>query len=125
MRSYAHVPVTFAVVALPPAVNLAGGFSWIWIPSMPLPVLAAVTEAGLLDAWVLLELLAASGVLGGLGVAVAAARRPALAATLLAAVSAISFAAALAGPDRLPLWYGTAYAAAAAIVIATGRRGPS
>ncbi|MEU8145052.1 hypothetical protein [Nonomuraea sp. NPDC048901] len=104
------------LVALPTAVNLADdGLTWIWTRSLPGPLLHAIAWAGLLDAWLLLDLLAAVGVLGGAAVVAVAVRRPAVAATLLGLVAAVSLAAVPTGPEGCPpLWYGLAYAAALA-----------
>lgn len=109
-----RIGVTILVVALPTAVNLADdGLTWIWTRSLPGPLLHAIAWAGLLDAWLLLDLLAAVGVLGGAAVVAVAARRPAVAATLLGLVAAVSLAAVPTGPEGCPsLWYGLAYAAA-------------
>ncbi|MEU7827801.1 hypothetical protein [Nonomuraea sp. NPDC049129] len=93
-------------------VNLAGGLTWIWTPSLPLPVLHLLTRAGLLDAWLLLDLLAASGSLGGAALAALAARERATAVLLIAAISAISLAAAVAGGAWPPTWYAVAYGGA-------------
>jgi hypothetical protein len=105
--------VVSVLVALPTAVNLMDdGLTWIWTGSVPGPLLHAIARAGLLDAWLLLDLLAAVGVLGGAAVVAVAARRPAVAATLLGLVAALSLAAVPARLDSL--WYGLAYAAALA-----------
>ncbi|HUR01237.1 MAG TPA: hypothetical protein VM347_01740 [Nonomuraea sp.] len=98
------MPAASLLLVLPPAVNLAGGLTWIWTPSLPLPLLHLLTRAGLLDAWLLLDLLAASGVLGGAALAALAARERAAAVLLLAAISAISLAAAVVGGVWLPTW---------------------
>ncbi|MEU7740680.1 hypothetical protein [Nonomuraea sp. NPDC049158] len=107
------------LVALPTAVNLADdGLTWIWTRSLPGPLLHAIAWAGLLDAWLLLDLLAAVGVLGGAAVMAVAARRPAVAVTLLGLVAAVSLAAVPIGPEGCPsLWYGLAYAAALATLL--------
>ncbi len=109
---------------LPSAVNLAGGLTWIWTPSLPLPLLHLLTRAGLLDAWLVLDLLAASGVLGGAAVAALAARERTATVLLLATVSAISLAAAVIGGAWLPAWYGVAYGGALALLRSSGRRRP-
>jgi hypothetical protein len=108
--------VTAVLVALPTAANLADdGLTWVWTGSLPGPLLHAIARAGLLDAWLVLDLLAAVGVLGAAVVAALAARRPAVAATLLALVAGLSVAAVLVDPAgplgcrSLP--YGLAYAA--------------
>lgn len=104
-----------ALVALPTAVNLMDdGLTWIWTGAVPGPVLHAIARAGLLDAWLLLDLLAAVGVLGGAAVVAVAAGRAAVAATLLGPVAVLSLAAVPGGPGSL--WYGLAYAAALVIL---------
>ncbi|MEU7854040.1 hypothetical protein [Nonomuraea sp. NPDC049141] len=109
------------LVALPTAVNLMDdGLTWIWTRSVPDPLLHAIARAGLLDAWLLLDLLAAVGVLGGAAVVAVAARRPAVAATLLGLVAALSLAAVPAGPGST-LWYGLAYAAALPLSVRTSK----
>ncbi|MDX3108368.1 hypothetical protein [Nonomuraea angiospora] len=119
MRSPAGV--LLVLLAIPTAANLAGGGpTWIWTPSLPTPLLRLVTEAGLLDVWLLADLLAAVGVLGGLAVAATACSATAVAATLLALVGALSAAAAVAGAP-LPLWYALAYTAGLVLVLRAGR----
>ncbi|MEV0345147.1 hypothetical protein AB0H88_05245 [Nonomuraea sp. NPDC050680] len=114
------------LVALPTAVNLADdGLTWIWTRSLPGPLLHAIAWAGLLDAWLLLDLLAAVGVLGGAAVMAVAARRLAVATALLGLVAAVSLAAVPTGPEGCPsLWYGLAYAAASLLATSgeNGRR---
>ncbi|GAA3219605.1 hypothetical protein [Nonomuraea helvata] len=100
------------LLAAPSAANLAGGPGWIWTPWLPPPLLDLLARAGLLDAWLVADLLAASGVLGAAGVAAHVARERTAAALLLAAVSAISLAVAAIGGGWFPAWYGVAYAAA-------------
>lgn len=100
------------MLALPSAVNLAGGLSSIWTPWLPLPLLDLLARAGLLDAWLVADLLAASGALGVAGVAAHVARERTAGALLFAAVSATSLAVAVIGGGWLPAWYGVAYAAA-------------
>lgn len=108
------------LLAIPTAANLAGGGpTWIWTPSLPTPLLRLVTEAGLLDVWLLADLLAAVGVLGGLAVAATACSATAVAATLLALVGALSVAAAVTGAP-LPLWYALAYTAGLVLVLRAG-----
>ncbi|MDR8408294.1 hypothetical protein MTP10_06055 [Nonomuraea sp. 3-1Str] len=118
--------VLLLLVATPSAVNLAGGGpTWIWTPSLPAPLLRLVAEAGLLDAWLVADLLAAVGILGGLAVAATAARDLVVAATLLALVAAVSLAAAAAAGAWLPLVYALAYTAGLMLVLRAGnhRRG--
>ncbi|GAA4976775.1 hypothetical protein HD597_000563 [Nonomuraea thailandensis] len=103
-------------LATPTAVHLTMGLSWVWTPSMPLPLLRAVTAAGLLDAWLLVDLLTASGVLGAAAVAMLAAKERGLGVLVIAGVSAASLTAALSGGGWLPATYGLAYAASAAIM---------
>ncbi|MFC4121411.1 hypothetical protein [Nonomuraea zeae] len=104
-------------VAVPPAVNLADGLTWIWTPSLPPPLFQLLVEAGVLDVWLLLDLLAASGVLGGFAVKAAAAGETTAAAWALAAVSVTSLAAAVTGPHQLlPAGYGVAYTTALMLV---------
>jgi hypothetical protein len=110
------VPAASLLLVLPSAVNLAGGLTWIWTPSLPLPLLHLLTRAGLLDGWLVLDLLAASGVLGGAALAALAARERTAAVLLIAAVSAISLAAAVVGGAWLPTWYGAAYGGALVIL---------
>ncbi|MEU7004637.1 hypothetical protein [Nonomuraea sp. NPDC046570] len=85
-----------------------------------MPLLRLVTEAGLLDAWLLADLLAAVGVLGGLAVAATAVREHAVAATLLALVAAASLAAATTGA-WLPLCYALIYTAGLVLVLRARR----
>ncbi|MGV9381707.1 hypothetical protein ACWDRB_38250 [Nonomuraea sp. NPDC003707] len=121
MRSPAGV--LLVLVAIPTVANLAGGGpTWIWTPSLPMPLLRLVTEAGLLDIWLVADLLAAVGVLGGLAVAATAVAEQAVAATLLALVGAVSLAAAATGAP-LPLWYALAYTAGLVLVLRAWRRG--
>ena len=110
------MPAASLLLMLPPAVNLAGGLTWIWTPSLPLPLLHLLTRAGLLDGWLVLDLLAASGVLGGAALAALAARERTATVVLLAGVSAISLAAAVIGGAWLPTWYGVAYGGALVIL---------
>jgi hypothetical protein len=111
----------FVLVAIPPAANLAGGGpTWIWTPSLPTPVLRLLVEAGLLDAWLVADLLAAVGGLGVLAVAAMAAREPVVAAAPLALVAAVSLAAAAAGA-RTPLWYAVTYSAGLVLVLRSRR----
>ncbi|MEV4013145.1 hypothetical protein AB0J35_21815 [Nonomuraea angiospora] len=118
MRSPAGV--LLVLVAIPTVANLAGGGpTWIWTPSLPTPLLRLVTEAGLLDVWLVVDLLAAVGVLGGLAVAATAVAERAAAAALLALVGALSVAAAVTGA-RLPLWYALAYTAGLVLVLRAG-----
>lgn len=77
---------------------------------MPTSLLVPLAEAGLLDAWLLLDLLAAAGVLGA---AALASRRPLVAGSMLGTVSVLSF---LSGA----LWYGCAYALVVASASWTG-----
>ncbi|MEV0344724.1 hypothetical protein AB0H88_03095 [Nonomuraea sp. NPDC050680] len=108
-------------VATPTAANLAGGGpTWIWTPSLPMPVLRLVAEAGLLDAWLVVDLLTAVGVLGGLAVVATAARDLAVAAVLLALVAAVSFAGAASG-GWLPLGYALAYTAGLVLMLRARR----
>ncbi|GAA4932732.1 hypothetical protein GCM10023334_040240 [Nonomuraea thailandensis] len=109
------------LVALPPALNMASGLTYIWTPSLPSPLLHLLTNAGLLDAWLLLDLLVASGVLGGFAVVTVAARETTVAAIVLATVSVASLGAALTGPAHLlPAGYGVAYTTA--LVLARASR---
>ncbi|MET9248394.1 hypothetical protein [Nonomuraea sp. NPDC003709] len=120
MRSPAGV--LLVLVAIPTVANLAGGGpTWIWTPSLPMPLLRLVTEAGLLDIWLVADLLAAVGVLGGLAVAATAVAERAVAATLLALVGAVSLAAAATGAP-LPLWYALAYTAGLVLALRAWRR---
>ncbi|MFI6733332.1 hypothetical protein ACIBI9_10410 [Nonomuraea sp. NPDC050451] len=119
MRSAAGV--LLVLVTIPTVANLAGGGpTWIWTPSLPMPLLRLVTEAGLLDVWLLADLLAAVGVLGGLAVAATAVAEQFVAATLLAPVAAGSLTAAATGA-RLPLWYALAYTAGLVLVLRARR----
>ncbi|MFI6323257.1 hypothetical protein ACIBG8_37405 [Nonomuraea sp. NPDC050556] len=95
--------VVGVLLAVPTVVNVAGGLRWVLTPSLPAPLLDALARAGLLDAWLLLDLLTALGVVAALFFV---RRLP------LAAVSLTCLAAALTGPPTLPLWYGVAYAVA-------------
>ena len=112
------MPTASLLLVLPSAVNLVGGLTWIWTPSLPLPLLHLLTRAGLLDSQSLvLDLLAASGVLGGAALAALAGAGSRTAAVLLiAAVSTISLAAAVVGGAWLPTWYGVAYGGALVIL---------
>ncbi|TMR99462.1 hypothetical protein [Nonomuraea basaltis] len=108
------------LLALPSAANLADGLTWIWTPSLPLPLLDLLARAQLLGAWLVADLLAASGALGAAGVAALLARERAAGTVTLAGVSAISLAAAVIGGGWLPAWYGVAYAVAL-ILLRTSR----
>ena len=101
-----------------------GGLRLIWTAALPDALLHSLTQAGLLDIWLLFDLLAASGVLGALSVAALATGARALAATLLAAiavpslaavVAGLSLAAMTAGLSTLTFGYGAAYSLAAAL----------
>ncbi|NJP96005.1 unnamed protein product [[Actinomadura] parvosata subsp. kistnae] len=100
------------LLVLPSAVNLICGLTWIWTPALPLPLLDLLARAGLLDAWLVVDLLTAAGGLGAAGVAALAGRERAAGTLILAAVSVISFAAAAAGGGWLPASYGLAYGVA-------------
>ncbi|WP_431904906.1 hypothetical protein [Nonomuraea sp. bgisy101] len=88
-----------------------------------MPLLDMLVRAGLLDAWLVADLLAASGALGAAGVAAHVARERTAGALLLAAVSAISLAVAMVGGGWLPAWYGMAYAAALILLRTFQRHG--
>ncbi|MFB4283992.1 hypothetical protein ACBJ59_52505 [Nonomuraea sp. MTCD27] len=104
------------LVMIPTIANLAGGGPmYIWTPSLPLPLLRLVAEAGLLDAWLVADLLAALGMIGVLAAAATAVREYAVAATLLALVAAVSLAATAAGA-LLPLGYALLYTAGLVLV---------
>ncbi|MFC5823993.1 hypothetical protein [Nonomuraea insulae] len=101
---------------IPTVANLAGGGpTYIWTPSLPMPLLRLVTEAGLLDAWLVADLLAAIGAIGVLAAAATAVREYAVAATLLALVTAVSLAATATGA-LLPLCYALVYTAGLVLV---------
>ncbi|NUW44029.1 hypothetical protein [Nonomuraea rhodomycinica] len=91
---------------------MIGGFTSIWTPGLPLPLLDLLARAGLLDMWLIADLLAASGMLGAAGVAAQAGRERIAGVAILAAVSAISLTVAVTGGGWLPAGYGMAYAAA-------------
>ena len=61
--------------------------------------------------WLVVDLLAATGVLGAAGVAAQAARERIASMLLIATVSAISLAITVIGGGWLPAGYGVAYAA--------------
>ncbi|MGW0810845.1 hypothetical protein [Nonomuraea sp. NPDC002799] len=90
-----------------------------------MPLLDLLARAGLLDAWLVADLLAASGALGLAGVAAHVVRERIASALLFAVVSAISFAVAVIGGGRLSAWYGTAYAAALILLNRPGLVGDS
>lgn len=103
-------PVAIAtLVIIPPAANLATGLHPLWTQALPGPLFHAIAGAGLLDLWLLADLLAATGLLGLLAIAMYAGGARLAAGTLLAAVAVLSLAAS----PGLALWYGLAYATAA------------
>lgn len=76
------VPLLGLLVALPPALNMASGLTYVWTPLLPSRLLHLLANAALVDAWLLLDLLAASGVLGGFAVVTVAVREAAVAGLL-------------------------------------------
>ncbi|MFI6601750.1 hypothetical protein ACIBHX_36350 [Nonomuraea sp. NPDC050536] len=103
------------LVAIPPVANHLTGLRPLWTQALPRAVLHPLARAGLLDLWLLFDLLAASGVLGALAVVALARGARLLATTMLALVAALSLATLLTGTATHALWYGTAYTAAAAL----------
>ncbi|MFC4117026.1 hypothetical protein [Nonomuraea zeae] len=67
-----------------------------------MPLLDLLARRGLLDVWLVADLLAASGALGAAGIAAHVARERTASTLLLAAVSAISLAVAMIGGGWLP-----------------------
>ncbi len=103
------------LVAIPPLVNHLTGLRPLWTQALPRAVLHPLARAGLLDLWLLFDLLAASGVVGALAVVALARGARLLATAMLALVAALSLATLLSGAPTHALWYGLAYATAAAL----------
>ncbi|MBN6057997.1 hypothetical protein JYK22_39110, partial [Nonomuraea sp. RK-328] len=96
------------------------GLTWIWTPALPAPLLQVLARVGLLDVWLLLDLLTASGVVGGAAMVALAMRERGVAILLLATVSATSLAAAVVGAGGWAACYAVAYATASALIIWSG-----
>ncbi|MEV0143510.1 MULTISPECIES: hypothetical protein [unclassified Nonomuraea] len=116
-------PVLVAVlVVVAPVVNHVTGLRPLWTQVLPEALLHGLARTGLLDPWLLFDLLAASGVVGALAVVMVAGGVRLPATVLLAAVAALSLAALLAGATALTLWYGLTYASAALLARPRGGR---
>ncbi|MFI6598631.1 hypothetical protein ACIBHX_20420 [Nonomuraea sp. NPDC050536] len=107
-------------MVIPPIANFATGLRTLWTQALPGTLFHAIAGAGLLDLWLLFDLLAATGVLGVLAIVMHASGSRLFAATLLAVVAMLSLAAVLGESLGLILWYGLAYGTAAIVTYPSG-----